>query len=160
MNEPEQFAHKIEAYPTVHEGGVIFAYMGAANETPQLPEYEYTLVPDAQRTVSKVCRSAAGCRRWRAASTPHTRRSCIARSRTNTRAAGISPASPFVRGNAPTLDVDLTDYGYQYAGIRPLDEASVHIRTYHFVMPFHQIRPYQTSTALPGGGRPHLGADG
>jgi len=42
MNEPEQFAHKIKAtsYPVHEKGGVIFAYMGTANETPQLPEYE------------------------------------------------------------------------------------------------------------------------
>ena len=46
-----------------------------------------------------------------------------------------------MRGKAPTLEVDLTDYGYQYAGIRPLDEASVHVRTYHLILPFHQIRP-------------------
>jgi len=40
--------------------------------------------------------------------------------------------------------VDLTDYGYQYASIRPLDDASVHIRTYQFILPFHQIRPSQS----------------
>ena len=67
---------------------------------------------------------------------------------TNSKRAGISPATPFVRGKAPALVVDLTDWGYQYAGIRPLDAADMHIRTYHFVMPFHQIRPYQTSTGL------------
>jgi hypothetical protein len=53
-----------------------------------------------------------------------------------------------VRGKAPHLVVDLTDYGYRYAGIRPLDETSVHIRTYHFVLPFHQIRPSQTERGL------------
>ena len=26
-------------------------------------------------------------------------------------------------------------------GVRPLDEASVHVRAYHFILPFHQIRP-------------------
>jgi hypothetical protein len=49
-----------------------------------------------------------------------------------------------VRSKAPTLVVDVTDYGYQYASVRPLDEASVHIRTYHFILPFHQIRPSQS----------------
>jgi hypothetical protein len=54
---------------------------------------------------------------------------------------GFKPKDPFVRGKAPALVVDLTDYGYQYAGIRPLDDTDVHIRAYHFVLPFHQIRP-------------------
>jgi hypothetical protein len=62
---------------------------------------------------------------------------------------GISPTSAFVRGKAPKLVVDLTDWGYQYAGLRPLDAADMHIRTYHFVMPFHQIRPYQTHKGFP-----------
>jgi hypothetical protein len=68
---------------------------------------------------------------------------------TNSKRGGISPASAFVRGKAPRLVVDLTDWGYQYSGLRPLDEADMHIRTYHFVMPFHQIRPYQTSKGFP-----------
>jgi hypothetical protein len=40
----------------------------------------------------------------------------------------------------------LTDYGYQYAGIRPLGESDVHIRAYHFILPFHQIRPSKSET--------------
>ena len=53
-------------------------------------------------------------------------------------AAGFKPANPFVRGKAPTLEVDVTDYGYQYAGIRPLDEARrarAHLSLHHAVPP-------------------------
>jgi hypothetical protein len=53
----------------------------------------------------------------------------------------VRPSNPFARGKAPRLVVDLTDYGYQYAGIRPLGEAEQHVRLYHFVLPFHQLRP-------------------
>ena len=54
-----------------------------------------------------------------------------------------------MRGKAPKLVVDVTDYGYQYAGIRPLDGSdNVHIRTYQFVMPFHQIRPSRSESGL------------
>src|SRR5262249_33105241 len=67
----------------------------------------------------------------------------------SSRRGGFKPANPFVRGKAPTLVVDLTDYGYQYAGIRPLDETSVHIRTYHFILPFHQIRPSVSDNGAP-----------
>ena len=63
---------------------------------------------------------------------------------------GIKPSNPFVRGKAPKLVVDITDYGYQYAGIRPLGRRrDVHIRTYHFIMPFHQIRPSRSESGLP-----------
>src|SRR5436309_565448 len=57
---------------------------------------------------------------------------------------GFKPTHPFVRSKAPTLVVDVTSYGYQYASVRPLDEATVHIRTYQLVLPFHQIRPSQS----------------
>src|SRR5204863_519482 len=63
---------------------------------------------------------------------------------------GFKPTHPFVRSKAPTLVVDLTDYGYQYASIRPLVDASVHIRTYQFILPFHQIRPSQSSRGVDG----------
>src|SRR6185437_14391066 len=62
---------------------------------------------------------------------------------------GMKPSSPFVRGKAPHLVVDLTDYGYQYAGIRPLGDSEMHIRTYHFILPFHQIRPSRSDSGLP-----------
>ena len=45
--------------------------------------------------------------------------------------------------------VDITDYGYQYAGIRPLGDSEMHIRTYQFVLPFHQIRPSKSESGLP-----------
>ena len=55
--------------------------------------------------------------------------------------AGFKPSNPFVRGKAPKLVVDLTDYGYQSAGIRPLGEDECMSTTYRCVLPFHQIRP-------------------
>jgi hypothetical protein len=55
-----------------------------------------------------------------------------------------------VRGKPPTLAVDVTDYGYRYAGIRTLDEASIHVRTYHFILPFHQIRPARVGESARG----------
>src|SRR6266542_1852369 len=46
-------------------------------------------------------------------------------------------------------ELDLTDYGYRYAGLRPLEGGDVHVRAYHFILPFHQIRPGRTG---PGHG--------
>jgi hypothetical protein len=54
---------------------------------------------------------------------------------------GIDPRSPFVRGGAPQLEVDSTDYGYRYAGIRKLPEGGRYVRAYHYIMPFTQLRP-------------------
>lgn len=63
--------------------------------------------------------------------------------RPDVQAAGISPTAYFVRGKAPIVEVDPSDYGYMYGGVRELDEANVFVRTYHYVMPFTQIRASQ-----------------
>jgi phenylpropionate dioxygenase-like ring-hydroxylating dioxygenase large terminal subunit len=153
MNEPEEltFKNKIRqtAYPTVELGGLIWAYMGPPALEPPLPKFAWTQSPATHRHVSKVIEEC----NWLQAleggidtsHAPILHRLIT----TSSKRAGISPSNPFVRGKAPALVVDLTDWGYQYAGLRPLDEADMHIRTYHFVLPFHQIRPYQTHKGSP-----------
>src|SRR5713101_10219413 len=153
MNEPGEnsFAEKvhIKHYPTLEMGGIVWTYMGPPEKQPPPPSFEFTRAEPSHRHVSKVIEEC----NWLQAleggidtsHAPILHRLIT----TNSKRAGISPANPFVRGKAPALVVDLTDWGYQYAGIRPLDKADMHIRTYHFVMPFHQIRPYQTSNGFP-----------
>jgi phenylpropionate dioxygenase-like ring-hydroxylating dioxygenase large terminal subunit len=147
MNEPEElsFKHKIRttSYPMVEAGGIIWAYLGPPALQPPLPHFAWTQAPATHRNVSKVIQE----NNWLQAleggiDTSHA--PILHRLITNDSSRpGIKPSSPFVRGKAPHLVVDLTDYGYQYAGLRPLDEADMHIRVYHFVLPFHQIRPTQ-----------------
>ncbi len=44
---------KLNSYPCVERGGVIWTYMGPAEQRPPLPEFEWALVPDSQRHVGK-----------------------------------------------------------------------------------------------------------
>jgi phenylpropionate dioxygenase-like ring-hydroxylating dioxygenase large terminal subunit len=148
MNEPEDrsFAHKIRttAYPTTEHGGIVWAYMGPREHMPATPKFAWTGQPDSHRHVSKViqeCNWLQGLEGGIDTSHAPILHRLIT---TSSKRPGFKPTNPFVRGKAPTLAVDLTDYGYQYAGVRPLDEASIHVRTYHFILPFHQIRPSRT----------------
>jgi phthalate 4,5-dioxygenase len=153
LNEPpeHQFKHRIHitAYPTVELGGLVWAYMGPPEKMPAPPKFAWTQVPEARRSVSKVIEEC----NWLQAleggiDTSHA--PILHRLLTdNSSRGGIRPSNPFVRGKAPHLVVDITDYGYLYAGIRPLGDSDVHIRSYHFVMPFHQIRPSRTPSGLP-----------
>ena len=56
-SEPEEsgFAKKIKvkSYPLVERGGVLWTYMGPPELKPPLPEWEFAMVPPAQRYVSK-----------------------------------------------------------------------------------------------------------
>jgi phenylpropionate dioxygenase-like ring-hydroxylating dioxygenase large terminal subunit len=152
LNEPPEHQFKqhihLTAYPTVELGGIVWAYLGPVDKMPPTPKFAWTQVPETRRNVTKVIQEC----NWLQAleggiDTSHA--PILHRTLTdNTTRGGIRPSSPFVRGKAPNLVVDVTDYGYLYAGIRPLGESEVHIRSYHFVLPFHQIRPSRTHSGL------------
>jgi phthalate 4,5-dioxygenase oxygenase subunit len=133
MNEPEEndFSHKIKvtSYPTCEVGGIVWTYMGPPSQMPPPPKFAWTQALEGGIDTSHA---------------PILHRLI---SETSKR-GGILLRSPFVQGRAPRLVVDLTDYGYRYAGVRPLGDNEQHVRTYHFVLPFHQIRPYRSATRL------------
>jgi phthalate 4,5-dioxygenase oxygenase subunit len=144
MNEPPEhcFAHKVRitAYPTLELGGLIWAYLGPAGQMPPPPRFAWTQAPASHRHVSKVIQEC----NWLQAlegglDTSHA--PILHRLlKDDAGRGGIRPSNPYVRAGAPRAVVDITDYGYQYTGIRPLGEAEMHVRTYHYVLPFHQIR--------------------
>jgi phthalate 4,5-dioxygenase oxygenase subunit len=72
---------------------------------------------------------------------------------------GIKPSNPYVRAGAPRLVVDITDYGYQYTGIRRLGDAKMLAHTYHYILPFHQIRAASERGRRMGRCGPRLGSD-
>ncbi len=148
MNEPPgsdfHTKVKITAYPTLEQGGVVWAYLGAPGRQPPPPNFEWTQAPETHRRVSKnwqVCnwlQSLEG-----GIDTAHA--PILHRTITpDTTRAGIGINTDFVTGGAPTLEVDPTDYGYRYVGIRSLGERGDFVRAYQYVMPFHQMRPRQS----------------
>ena len=148
MNEPEElsFADKIRttAYPTVEVGGVIWAYLGPEARRPPLPKFAWTQAPPTHRHVSKVIQESNWLQGLEGGiDTSHVPILHRVLSADSAR-PGFKPGDPFVRGKAPILELDVTDYGYRYAGLRPLEADSVHVRAYHLILPFHQIRPGRT----------------
>jgi phthalate 4,5-dioxygenase oxygenase subunit len=153
MNEPEELQFKdkifVAAYPTLEVGGVVWAYMGPPERRPAPPDFAWTRRPATHLQVSKVIQETSWLQGLEGGiDTSHA--PILHRLLTsNTTRPGFKPDNPFVRGKAPTIEVDITDYGYRYAGVRPLDQASVHVRTYHFILPFHQIRPSRSESGVP-----------
>ena len=163
MNEPEEydFKHKVRvtAYPTANwaaSSGPISARRkdaaaaevrldaGAGSQSPchqggrgvQLATgleggIDTSHAPILHRLLSETVRSAAGSSR--------PIRSCAARRRS------WSSISPTTATSMPA--------SARWAA------SEMHIRTYHFVMPFHQIRPSKSESGLDAGCRAHLGAD-
>jgi len=144
MNEPEenQFKHKVRltAYPTYELSGLVWAYMGPPEKIPPLPKFAWTQAPETHRHVSKViqeCNWLQGLEGGLDTSHAPILHRLL---KDNAGRGGIKPSNPYVRAGAPRLVVDITDYGYQYTGIRRLGHAEMHARTYHYILPFHQIR--------------------
>jgi hypothetical protein len=116
--------------------------MGAGTAPPP-PSFEYTRVPDTHREVNRVWQES----NWLQAleGGVDTSHAPILHRAFGQGASGIAMDTPFVRGGAPSLEVDVMDYGYRYAGVRPLPDDQQYVRGYHFVMPFTQIRPSQNA---------------
>jgi phthalate 4,5-dioxygenase oxygenase subunit len=149
MNEPPDSDLKdkvrIKAYPTLEQGGVVWAYLGPAGKQPPPPNFEWTQVSQTHRHVSKniqECNWLQGLEGGiDTAHAPILHRTITP----DTTRAGIRVNSDLVKGGAPLVEVDITDYGYRYAGVRSLGERGSIVRGYHYVMPFHQLRPSQSA---------------
>ena len=155
MNEPDSFADKIHitAYATEEMGGAIWVYMGTPEKKPAPPKFEWTQAPETHRAVSKTWEEC----NWLQAleggiDTSHA--PIMHRAlKHNPAHPGIPTTSAFARNSKPTLEVEMTDYGYRYFGIRPLGDDGTYIRGYQFIMPWTQIRPPDASgeiRAIPG----------
>jgi phenylpropionate dioxygenase-like ring-hydroxylating dioxygenase large terminal subunit len=161
MNEPDElgFAHKIRAgaYPTTEAGGIIWAYLGPAERRPPLPHFAWTQAPPTHRHVSKVLQETNWLQGLEGGiDTSHAPILHRVLDPESTR-PGFKVTDPFVKGKAPVLELDVTDYGYRYAGLRPLEgRGEMHVRAYHFILPFHQIRPARIGPS----GRGYSGASG
>jgi phthalate 4,5-dioxygenase len=143
MNEPQPFCHKIKitSYPTIEFGGVVWTYMGPRDRQPAPPQFDWTNYQEPHMTVSKVIQEC----NWLQAleggiDTSHF--TIMHRAlKKNPLQPGVGVDDPGLKGGAPTLEVDVTDYGYAYYGIRPMPDGREYVRGYHFIMPFTQLRP-------------------
>jgi len=134
LRRPDERA--VTAYLTCELGGLVWAYMGPAEKIPPLPKIRLDGsvgdAPARQQGHSGVQLAARARRRSRHVPrtdpAPAVERRCWAR------------RHQAVESLRPRLVVDITDYGYQCTGIRRLGDAERHARTYHYILPFHQIR--------------------
>ena len=145
-SEPESSNFKdrvrIPAYPTYEAGGVVWAYLGPAEKQPAPPHFGWTQAPPERRALSKV---------WQECNWLQCLEGGIDTVHVNFLHGGRPPGQRYderdARGRAnnvsraASIEVVPTDYGYAYAGIRDMGaEGTNHVRLYHWVMPWSQIR--------------------
>jgi phthalate 4,5-dioxygenase len=137
---------QLKSYPAVEIGGMIWGYMGPREKIAALPKFEWTQVPDSHRVLSRTWEEC----NWLQAlegglDTAHV--SFLHRALTTDSTRGVG--GYYMWSTAPKLEIELTDYGFLYAGIRSRGEEGNYVRTYQFVMPFHKYHPDQLKAGKP-----------
>ena len=124
---------KIDAYPTVERGGLVWAYLGPKDQMPEPPNYEWMRAPATHRHVSKTFEHC----NWLQAlegglDTAHS--SYLH----NNKLGDTSQLRN--RDRAPRIDVEPTDYGYRYVSQRKAGADGRYVRVYQYIMPTQQMR--------------------
>lgn len=129
------------AYPCQEAGGTIFGYMGPG-EPPLLPDYEFLAVPEEQRTLTKIL---VNCNYLQAnegnidpvhLSFLHQKLEEAEKDpRRIVPGSDSSDNSLLAKDIAPTIEVDVTDFGLRIYAIRKSGPASCYLRVTNFILP-------------------------
>jgi phenylpropionate dioxygenase-like ring-hydroxylating dioxygenase large terminal subunit len=125
---------------TAEMGGLVWAYLGPKEKIPLPPKFEWTRAPENRRLVTKVWTEC----NWLQAVDGNFdafHAAYLHRNLTNkTDRAGLGPDGAYLRSTTAPLEIELTDYGFCYAAMRPLEQGKKFVHINHYVMPFHQMR--------------------
>lgn len=143
--EPGGGAHRDDirhlAYPCRENGGVIFAYLGPG-EPPLLPNYEFLTVPEKQRTVGKIFYDCNYLQGNEGNIDPvhlsflhqYLSEAQVARQRI-VPGSDTSDNALLGRDSAPTIEVEVTDFGLRIYTLRTAGPRGSYLRITNFVIP-------------------------
>jgi phenylpropionate dioxygenase-like ring-hydroxylating dioxygenase large terminal subunit len=162
-NEPPEYAFqnrvRITAYQAREYGGIIWAYLGPRECTPEPPKLEWARVPDGHRYVSK---------RFQETNYLQAIEGGIDSSHSNFLHASVDAfrltdsyvekvknssnmrAKYHVLDKAPRFTVKKTDYGLIIAVRRNAEDDKYYWRLTQFLLPSHTIIPYQPGLSIHG----------
>ncbi|MBT3990325.1 MAG: Rieske 2Fe-2S domain-containing protein [Rhodospirillaceae bacterium] len=142
--EDQDFKHKVKAkaYKTEERNGLIWIYMGKAEEAPALPALPPNLLPEEDVSIRFILREC----NWLQAMEGD-----LDTSHVGFLHAGAAKAEDvadkkdhhrFVVGNrAPDYNVKDTDWGVMYGAHRPADKGETYWRIGQFLFPFWTMQP-------------------
>ena len=155
-NEPpaSNFQEKVcqVAYPCTERGGVVWTYMGPSTPPPPFPDLEWTLVPAAQRLVSKFYQECNYLQALEGGLDPShisflhgllDANDTATRQDLDRAAAGFALAARLAR--APAIEVVDTDYGVLIGAQREAEAGQCYWRITQFHMPFYTMPPTDTT---------------
>jgi phthalate 4,5-dioxygenase len=148
-NEPAEsrFREKVSttAYPTEERGGVIWVYMGPSELHPEMPELEWTRVPENQRYVTKrtqACNYLQNVEGEVDSSHISFLHSSVVPARRGNVDALVGAVQGFAAADrAPVFHVKDTDYGLMIGARRDAGDQGYYWRLTQFLMPTYTMIP-------------------
>ena len=131
---------KAIAYPTYECGGIIWTYMGPPDKQPPYPDHELVRAPATHRFVSKTFQDCNFLQALEGGVDP-THATILH----NVDVGDLSFLKNFHQTVA-ALEVEETDYGIFYAGLRNAKAGKKWVRGYHWIMPSYHMRAQVDST--------------
>ena len=141
----------IKAYPCIERGGIVWAYLGPPDKRPDLPELEWSLLPDSHRYVTKRYQ-ASGYLQAMEGGIDTTHASWVHRYELETdpmhRAAG---ANKYIRGDgAAVFTIGEMPHGLTIFGRRNGDADTYYWRVTQWIFPWFTLIPPFGPHALGG----------
>ncbi len=144
---------KAPAYPVREEGGLVWAYIGPADKEPPFPRFAFMDVPEENRTAIRVnvhanylqlLEGGADSSHVGVLHTNMARPGWVSNTFTKN-TDDTNPGALEVEDNAPTLDIEATDFGFHYAAFRQdtrqKDAPIRNCRVVPIIMPSTRIIP-------------------
>lgn len=131
---------RIKAYPCVERNGVVWTYMGAAEERPPLPHFEWNMVPDENVAITFRVQEC----NWLQALEGEidSAHAPILHGRIDE--SGSINQWIAKRDLRPVFECVRQDFGMSIASRRVLNDSTYYWRVNQFVMPFYSLVPPQS----------------
>jgi len=139
----------IKSYPTVERGDIIWIYMGAAENMPEMPDFEWMRVPSEQRSVSVWTQESNWVQGVEgeidSSHVSFLHSDYLAQTPDIVIHRKISATDP-----SPKIIVKPTEYGFLSAARRNAGNGEYYWRITQWLMPFHNMIPSAEWPALGG----------
>jgi phenylpropionate dioxygenase-like ring-hydroxylating dioxygenase large terminal subunit len=141
---------KLKSYPTAELGGVIWAYMGPAEEKPALPNFEWVHLPPSHRVITK---------RWQESNYLQAVEGGIDSSHVSFLHRGDLASDPFHKNTAgakfakstrTTFEIIDAPGGMLIGARRDADPGNSYWRITQWIMPWYTLIPPYAGNALNG----------
>jgi phthalate 4,5-dioxygenase len=140
-SEPNEsnFKDKIRqrSYPCAEYGGMVWTYMGPRKTPPELPQFEWALVPESHRVLKPFQREC----NWMQALEGDIDSSHLYHLHARLHPEDSPSLGVYHDDKHPRLEVMKTDYGVVYSAIREENDATMYARVTQFMLPIFTYFP-------------------